>query len=57
MVYTINMKIKKLTIINSLIMIVASILALTNCVNTQPVIAKPPMYAQIKNSNTYLYKR
>lgn len=56
MVYTINMKIKKLTIINSLIMIVASILALTNCVNTQPVIAKPSMYAQIKNSNTYLYK-
>ena len=40
----------------SLILIVISVFAILNTNYNVVIYAKPPMYAQIKNSNTYLYK-
>ena len=40
----------------SLILIVISVFAILNTNYNVAIYAKPPMYAQIKNSNTYLYK-
>lgn len=54
MVYNNSMKTRKGIL--SLILIVISVFAILNTNYNVVIYAKPPMYAQIKNSNTYLYK-